>query len=402
MKSSVSFTFVAAAAFSVIELLAGVNPNATAIASQPPSFLTMWGSQGSDPGQLQDAMTLAVTPGGDVYVADFGNGRIQQFTSTGNFVRAWDVYDPWGVAVAPDGSVYVASEFWIYKFSSSGVYEIGWGSPGNLEGQFHDVLDVAVDSDGYVYTADAANHRIQKFTSDGIFVRAWLVPGAANQSFPQNIAMGSDGFVYVVDFGNNTIQKFSMDGDAVTTWGLPGGARPGRPTVSPDGDVYIPDPSSNRVVLCNPGGVVGTAWGTTGVGPGQFEQPTCVSMDSGGNFYVVDYWNRRVQKFGPVITAASEREPAPLALMLERPVPNPTNQGTGVRFALPVEGRAELSVFDVAGRLVTRILDGAVQAGWRYARWDGRDQAGHTVASGTYFLRLTAGQTVSRRLVVLR
>jgi len=34
--------------------------------------------------------------------------------------------------------------------------------------------------------------------------------------------------------------------------------------------------------------------------------------------------------------------------------------------------------------------------------WDGRDYSGRSVASGTYFLRLTAGETVSRRFVVLR
>jgi DNA-binding beta-propeller fold protein YncE len=313
----------------------------------------------------------------------------------------WSVPNPWGVAVAPDGSVYVASESWIYKYSSSGVYQTGWGTPGNLEGQFHDVLDVAVDADGNVYAADAANHRIQKFTADGVFLLAWPVQGATN-TFPQGITVGPDGYVYVADEANQTIQKFSRDGNFVVAWSLPDAARIGRPVVSPEGDVYVPDRSAQRIVLCNPDGIVQMAWGTFGTGPGQFETPYCISMDSVGNFYVMDYWNARVQKFGPIISTASERGAAPLALMLERPVPNPASHGISVRFTLPREGRADLSVFDVAGRLVARILDDAVPPGWRYARWDGRDQAGHAVASGTYFLRLTAAQTVSRRLVVLR
>jgi sugar lactone lactonase YvrE len=400
MKSAVRSAFATVAVASIIGLLGVVNPVATAIASQPPSFLTMWGRPGSGEGQIQDGLNLAATPAGDVYLAELGNTRIQQFTSSGAFVRMWTVPNPWGVAVAPDGSVYVASEYWIYKYSSSGVYQTGWGTPGNLEGQFHFVLDVAVDADGNVYTADAGNRRIQKFTADGAFLRAWAVQGV--NASPQGITVGPDGYVYVADVVNQTIQKFSRDGDLVFAWSLPDGARIGRPAVSPRGDVYVPDQSANRIVLCNPDGIVQMAWGTFGTGPGQFETPYCVSMDSSGNFYVMDYWNARVQKFGPVLTTVSEREAAPLALMLERPVPNPTNQGISVRFALPHEGRAELSIFDVAGRLVTRIVDGAVQAGWRYARWDGRDQAGHTVASGTYFLRLTAGQTVCRRLVVLR
>jgi DNA-binding beta-propeller fold protein YncE len=401
MRSAVNSAFATAAAVSILALLGILNPNATAIASQPPSFLTMWGSAGSGEGQIQDGMNLAVTPAGDVYLAELGNARIQQFTSTGTFVRMWSVPNPWGVAVALDGSVYVASESQIYKYSSSGVYQTGWGTAGNLEGQFHDVLDVAVDGDGNVYAADAANHRIQKFTADGVFLLAWPVQGAGN-GFPQGITVGPDGYVYVADEANQTIQKFSRGGSFVVAWSLPDGAPIGRPVVSPQGDVYVPDRNAHRIVLCNPDGIVQMEWGTFGTGPGQFETPNCVSMDSFGNFYVMDYWNARVQKFGPIITSTRDRDAAPIALMLERPVPNPTSHGISVRFAVPHQGRADLSVFDVAGRLVARILDDAVQPGWRYARWDGRDQAGHTVASGTYFLRLTAGQTVTRRLVVLR
>src|SRR5688572_32974245 len=68
-------------------------------AAEPLPFISMWGNVGSGDGQIQDAIKISVTADGDVYVAELGNNRIQQFTSTGAFVRTWAVPDSWGVAV---------------------------------------------------------------------------------------------------------------------------------------------------------------------------------------------------------------------------------------------------------------------------------------------------------------
>jgi hypothetical protein len=95
-------------------------------------------------------------------------------------------------------------------------------------------------------------------------------------------------------------------------------------------------------------------------------------------------------------------EAAPRAVALGRPAPNPSGGAIRVRLGLPREGPADLSVFDVSGRLVARVSIGLRPAGWHQLAWDGRDRNGRPVASGTYFLRLNAGETVSRRFVVLR
>jgi DNA-binding beta-propeller fold protein YncE len=68
-----------------------------------------------------------------------------------------------------------------------------------------------VASDGSVYVADTNNYRIQKFTSEGVFVIRRGTYGSGNGQFdkPRGVAVASDGSVYVADSKNNRIQKFA-------------------------------------------------------------------------------------------------------------------------------------------------------------------------------------------------
>ena len=79
------------------------------------------------------------------------------------------------------------------------------------------------------------------------------------------------------------------------------------------------------------------------------------------------------------------------ALRLAPNVPNPFNPQTTLRFSLPAAGRARLSVFDVAGRLVRTLVDADLAAGGHEVVWDGRDEGGRDVGSGSYLARLESG-----------
>jgi len=68
--------------------------------------------------------------------------------------------------------------------------------------------------------------------------------------------------------------------------------------------------------------------------------------------------------------------------------PNPFNPRTKLDFVLARAGRAEVVVFDAAGRRVRTLLDEVREAGNQQAVWDGRDQGGRTAAAGVYFARL--------------
>jgi hypothetical protein len=89
------------------------------------------------------------------------------------------------------------------------------------------------------------------------------------------------------------------------------------------------------------------------------------------------------------------REIDPTKLYFANSGPNPANPIAKFLFVIPKSAgmtSARLNIFDVNGRLVRTLVDRAVEAGPHTAIWDGKDQAGRGVASGTYFARMEAGQ----------
>jgi len=94
-------------------------------------------------------------------------------------------------------------------------------------------------------------------------------------------------------------------------------------------------------------------------------------------------------------------ELGPTKLTLIRP--NPFSGTTEVRFTLSREAHARLFVYDVAGRLVRRVLDEARPVGSHGISWNGTDVNDRAVPAGTYFLRFDAdGVKETRKLVLIR
>ena len=108
----------------------------------------------------------------------------------------------------------------------------------------------------------------------------------------------------------------------------------------------------------------------------------------------------RVQTSTALPPAAGSSSP----LTLDPNRPNPFRTDTAIRFALPREGRVELEIFDVSGRLVRTLVSGRTPAGWHQMTWSGRSENGRRVADGMYFcrLRLEGGREVTRTMVILR
>jgi hypothetical protein len=116
-----------------------------------------------------------------------------------------------------------------------------------------------------------------------------------------------------------------------------------------------------------------------------------VAVDAAGESLALE-----LQSQLPVPARASQ-------LLLTAPMPNPFNPRTQVELVLPADGRAEVVVFDLAGRRVRTLMNGDIKAGRHPFVWDGLDQRGNAVASGIYLIRAEArGETATRRAVLVR
>nr|MEE4267721.1 CotH kinase family protein [Candidatus Krumholzibacteria bacterium] len=83
--------------------------------------------------------------------------------------------------------------------------------------------------------------------------------------------------------------------------------------------------------------------------------------------------------------------------------PNPFNPQTKLCFEIPQGGRVRLDIYDVRGRLVTRLKDESLAAGYHEVNWNGCDGGGLSVSSGVYFSRLSyGGEILTGRMTLVR
>ena len=173
--------------------------------------------------------------------------------------------------------------------------------------------------------------------------------------------------------------------------------------------LYLSTLGSNKVVLMQPGvtpGIYVTA-GTYDAG----NDPEGLALGDLNRDGLLDVFTANsadgtVSVFsGPsTITTGVAAAVVPKArARLDQNVPNPFNPETTIRFAVPEAGPVELSVYDVQGRVVSKLIDGTVPVGEHSVRWSGRTASGSPAASGVYYYRLrTAQDEESRRMVLVK
>jgi DNA-binding beta-propeller fold protein YncE len=159
-------------------------------------------------------------------VADAARHRVEKLAPDGSFIDEWEgpapgFYGPRGIAIAPDGSVYVVDQGHtrIVRFSPDGRVSSIWGTKGTGEGQFNDPTSVAVDSrNNRVYVADPINSRIQVFDSNGKFLTKWSVPEWGNSHSFEDLAIDANsGLVYASSTNMNAVLVFDLNGTNVGT-----------------------------------------------------------------------------------------------------------------------------------------------------------------------------------------
>jgi hypothetical protein len=97
------------------------------------------------------------------------------------------------------------------------------------------------------------------------------------------------------------------------------------------------------------------------------------------------------------------REPIPTEFALSQNSPNPFNPSTKIMYALPAASDVTISVFNVLGQRVTELVNGHEEAGFHEVIWNGKDNAGRSVASGVYFYRIEANQfNETKKMLLLK
>jgi hypothetical protein len=152
---------------------------------------------------------------------------------------------------------------------------------------------------------------VLKFDSSGNLVKSF---GAGMIVRPHGLFIDKNNNVWVTDGDaengkGDQVLEFNQDGKVLLTLGKAGVAGDGPDTfnkpsdvlVAPDGDIFVADghgPGSNaRIVKFSGNGQFIMAWGKEGIGPGEFNNPHSLAMDSKGRLFVADRGNNRVQIF---------------------------------------------------------------------------------------------------------
>lgn len=230
--------------------------------------------------------------------------------------------------------------------------EAVWGIQGSRDGWLQKPRVAAFDADNHLYLADLTD-RIQVFDRDGLFQRAWRMPGLnvdgpsgltvdrlgrvliadthfyrvmiydrqgnflqqigdgiqgtepGRFGYPTDVVIDRAGNFYVAEYGDNDrIQVFSPEGKWLRQWGGHGFEpgeflRPRALAIDDRDQIYVADSCNHRIQVFDTHGRLLRSWGTRGSSPGQLSYPYDVAIGPDGNLYICEYGNQRVQKFSP-------------------------------------------------------------------------------------------------------
>lgn len=277
----------------------------------------VWGRRGLSDGRLMKPRAVAVSPKDEVYLVDM-TGRIQAFSSEGEFLRGWRTPaikqgKPTGLGFSQDGQLLVADThyFRMLVYSPEGELDesrtIG-GQHGDGPGQFNFVTDVVQDSRGHYFIGQYGQiDHIQEFSPSGEYLQTFGSQGSEPGQFsrPQCLRIDNEGLLWVADACNHRIQVFDVSGASakrVNIWGSHGHA-PGQLNYpyglifDTDGTLLISEFGNHRVQRFDRDGKSLDAWGGAGKEPGKFDSPWALAMDSRRRLHVLDSLNHRVQTF---------------------------------------------------------------------------------------------------------
>lgn len=297
------------------------------------AYVTTVAGDGS-PLVLSDPFGVAVAADGSIYFSDAGDyNRIQKIAPDGNVTTvaggAGEGFgdgagsnalfnSPSAIAIAPDGNLIIADtgNNRIRRLTPDG--QVSTVADDGTAGQFNGPIGVAVNASGNIYVADSYNDRIRLITPDGqvTTVAGKGIPGYADGDrntalfdTPSGIVVANDNSLIVADTGNDRLRRISPDGN-VTTLPVTELSGPIGLALTHDNFLYVTELDRSRVIQI-------AADGATHVIASSFNQPTGIAIapsdDGPPKLYVADSGNYLVRKLDPTpgSGAAAPIDPRP-------------------------------------------------------------------------------------------
>ena len=244
-------------------------------------------------GVSDDGLIAVGTAGDNVCLFD---KAFQQIGFHGSELKGV-VHYPFGIIFTKDGSIIVAGEHCLQKFTQDGYCQMTVGGASGSE-QLHFNIPRGIAAHpvtGDIYIAERNNNRVQVINTDFKFVRS--IKNSLNH--PHGVAFDSQNNLYVINNGSHCIDVFTSDGTHLRRFGSEGTGRgevkhPIGIAIDQHDVVYVAEWGNHRISLFYTDGQFISHLGSEGSGQGEFKHPYNIAIDKLGNLYVCDNGNDRV------------------------------------------------------------------------------------------------------------
>jgi hypothetical protein len=293
---------------------------------------------------LNHPVGVAVDGSGDVYIADYGDNAIKEWsasTQQATTLVSSGLSGPFGVAVDGSGNVYIGDylDSAIKEWSAS-TQQLTALVPSGLSHP----AGVAVDASGNVYIADDGDSAIKEWSASTQRLATLVSSGLSG---PAGVAVDAFGNVYIGDTGNAAMKEWNALTLQVTTL-APGQSGPREVAVDGSGNVYIAN-FGGDINVWNASTQQVTTLAT--LGPLGRIAPWGVAVDGADNVYIADYGNSAIEEIPcAFVGPASLTEPASAGADSLLPVLPSTTSLTGI-FA-PTSDQSWLTIGPIANGVI--------------------------------------------------
>jgi len=254
-------------------------------------YVMQFGSSGSGNGQFSSPFDSVTDSGGNIWVTDSGNCRVEEFNSSGTYTSQFgscgsgngQLNTPRGIAIDGSGNFWVADSqnSRVEEFNSSGTYQSQFGTSGAGNGQFSTNMQyIHLDAGGNIYVSDKGNNNIQKFSGSGGYT-ATFGPTIANApsgtvSNVNDLTLDGCNHIWIEDNGHGRVVEVDHAGNYVTSFADNGGIQ----SLGIDGssNLYVLDATADKVDIYNSSLTLSGTFGSSGSGNGQFSGPLGITV----------------------------------------------------------------------------------------------------------------------------